>query len=188
MDTGDFAMHDSLGTHIQSVAREVADLLHALPVDEMNALAERVAKAKRVFSAGAGRSGLMARAFAMRLLHLGKESFVVGDTGTPAIGERDALLIVSGSGSTAGLALVADKAKRLGAAVCVVSGCVDSPLVHIAGSALIIPPPVSGKPVQPMGSRFEQGALLALDIIVMDLMERLGRTESDMVARHANLE
>jgi D-arabinose 5-phosphate isomerase GutQ len=42
----------------------------------------------------------MGRAFAMRLMHLGATSFVVGETITPSIQENDVFVAISGSGKT----------------------------------------------------------------------------------------
>ena len=44
---------------------------------------------KKVLVVGVGRSGLVARAFAMRLMHLGFRSYVLGETITPSVGEGD---------------------------------------------------------------------------------------------------
>ena len=51
----------------------------------------------RIFLTGFGRSGLALQAFAMRLAQLGKETFFVGDTTTPAIQDKDLLIIASSS-------------------------------------------------------------------------------------------
>ena len=42
--------------------------------------------------------------------------------------------------------------------------------------------------VQPMGNAFEQMLWLICDTVVIILMKRLGRTEEEMFALHANLE
>lgn len=47
-----------------------------------------VVEADRVFVAGAGRSLLMVKAFAMRLMHIGKPVYAVRETVTPAAGEK----------------------------------------------------------------------------------------------------
>ncbi len=44
---------------------------------------------RKVLVVGAGRSGLVGRAFAMRLMHLGFRSYVLGETITPSVGEGD---------------------------------------------------------------------------------------------------
>ena len=59
-----------------------------------------IIKATRIYIIGAGRSGLIARAFGMRLVHLKKKVFIVGETITPAMRKGDTLIAVSGSGKT----------------------------------------------------------------------------------------
>ena len=64
----------------------------ALILNELNAAlgkvpreaAECVRAHDRVFVGGAGRSGLMLRAFAMRLMQTGREVCVIGETVTPS--------------------------------------------------------------------------------------------------------
>ena len=70
--------------------------------DEFLDLVQTVKAVPRVFITGAGRSGLVGRFFVMRLVHLGKSAFVVGETTTPAINEGDLLIAISGSGNTPG--------------------------------------------------------------------------------------
>ena len=67
---------------------------------EVESFTNLLLDAKRVFVMGAGRSMLMIQAFAKRLRHLGIESYVVGETTIPAIGEKDLLVAASGSGET----------------------------------------------------------------------------------------
>ena len=55
----------------------------------------------------------MIRGLAMRLMHMGYTSFVVGETITPAIQPGDLLVIASGSGSTETLTVIAEKCKKL---------------------------------------------------------------------------
>lgn len=152
-----------------------------------------MAGSREIFTAGAGRSGLVARCFAMRLMHLGKKAHVVGDTVTPAIAGGDTLLIVSGSGGTSGLEPMAEKAVQLGASLALVTA---NPSSRLAGAASLIlevpiPSPVAekaGLPPPPLGSLFEQAAFMFLETAAAELMIRLGNDEDDMRRRHANLE
>ena len=90
----------------------------ALPdAPALAAAVELTADARRVFVHGAGRSGLALRMTAMRLMHLGLQVHVVGETTTPAIGEGDLLLTASGSGTTSGVVSAAETARSVGARV-----------------------------------------------------------------------
>ncbi len=181
-------MADHMRNTVCAVQEEISTLLSSLDAEQMVSFARMVASGGRIFSAGLGRSGLVARAFAMRMMHLGTTSYMVADVATPSIGQGDVLVIVSGSGSVAGMVLVAEKAKIAGARLAVVTGVADSTLARMAEAVVVIPPPAGNKQVQPMGSRFEQGALLTLDCIVMELMDMLDQDETAMYQRHANLE
>ena len=66
--------------------------------------------------------GLAAKAFAMRLMHLGLPVFVAGETTRASeIARGDLLIIGSGCGHTVSLVGMAEKAKVLGASVALVT-------------------------------------------------------------------
>ena len=70
----------------ESYARAVAELGQVgerLDEAEIEALMAAIIRAKRVFCIGAGREGLSTRAFAMRLMHLGKDAHWIWDDTTP---------------------------------------------------------------------------------------------------------
>ena len=157
-----------------------------------DALADAVLGARRVYVAGAGRSGLMLRAFAMRLMHLGLTSYVVGESVTPAIGAGDLLLIGSGSGETESLCCMARRCRALGAQLAVVTTNPKSAIAALAETVVAVPAPAKDAggtaSIQPMGSLFEQTLLLLLDSTALTLMERMGLTGEQMYGRHANIE
>ncbi|KPJ68548.1 MAG: 6-phospho 3-hexuloisomerase, partial [Syntrophobacter sp. DG_60] len=76
------------------------DITDGISPDEFKKFIEIIINSPRIYVVGAGRSGMVARAFAMRLVHLGRKVFVVGETVTPALRKEDTLLAVSGSGKT----------------------------------------------------------------------------------------
>lgn len=88
-------------TTLTAILAEISQVLSHIPEDDLEITAKRLEQAPRIFVIGEGRSGLMARAFAMRLMHLGAVSYVIGETITPAIAEGDVLVAISGSGRTA---------------------------------------------------------------------------------------
>jgi 6-phospho-3-hexuloisomerase len=179
----------------QEVIRELDRTLKAVAPQEAERLADFIFAANRIFVAGAGRSGLAMRAFAMRLMHMGFSVYVVGETVTPAIKADDLIVIGSGSGATATLVAIASKAKSLGASLALVTIFPGSPIGRLADAVVKIPastPKAQGDAhyasVQPMGSLFEQSLLIVLDIIVMRVMERMSFDSTTMFERHANLE
>lgn len=95
-------------------------------------------KNKRIFILGAGRSGLMARGFAMRLVHIGYTVYVIGETITPSIQAGDVLVSVSGSGKTGSVLNPSKKAKETGAALISVTSDQHSPLGQIGDATIVV--------------------------------------------------
>ena len=71
--------------HVERVTGEIANCLQSISVDAVDRALITINSAPRLFIAGAGRSGLAMRAFAMRLMHLGKECHFLGDVTTPSV-------------------------------------------------------------------------------------------------------
>jgi len=167
-------------------------LTHTSPV-EGQALVEAILGARGAFCSGQGRSGLMVKAFAMRLVHLGLNAHVVGETTTPAIGPGDLLIAATGSGRTRTTLAIVEAARERGARIACLTAHPVSPIAHASDLVVELHGPLSwdaphGKSIQPPGSLFEQALLLFCDGVVMTLMERLGTTEDEMRARHTKLE
>lgn len=184
---------------LDTIVGEVTRVLQAVDAGAVSALEQRIASAPRVYVAGAGRTGLIVRAFAMRLMHLGMEVHVVGDVTTPAFRAGDLLVIGSGSGETGTLRVLAERSKELGGALAVVTivptstiGRLADVAVRLDASSPKIVPRRGEAPVrvsaQPMGSLFEQALLLLLDAVVMRLAAACSTSSDEMFARHANLE
>ena len=104
-------------TNLSLVADEVTSTAGQVEGDQLEALAASIRSAERIFVAGAGRSGLVLRMAAMRLMHLGLNVHVAGDTTTPAIRSGDLLLVASGSGTTSGVVKAAETAAKAGARI-----------------------------------------------------------------------
>lgn len=175
---------------------EIDDCLKKVSDDSVQKALSHIKAADRVFLAGTGRSSLGIRGFAIRLVHLGIHTYMVGETTTPPIRPKDCLIVGSGSGRTPGLLAVAQKAHSVGAHVVLFTIDRDSPIAQCADTIVVIPAPspkaqisaTEHTSVQPMGSLFEQCLFLALDALVMVLMRESNTTSAEMFARHANLE
>jgi len=177
------------------IINELQSTLAHISNDEGEELAKAIIEARRVFVAGAGRSGLIVRGFAMRLMHLGFTVHIVGDTTTPNITSDDILLIGSGSGSTGSLVVMAQKAQVIGAGIALITIRENSPIGQLADIVLPIPAPspkieekLDFHSVQPMGALFEQNMSLTLDALIMILMSKTNSDSDTMFSRHANLE
>lgn len=182
-------------THLTQILSELQTTLPQVSAETGKRLTEAIIEAEKIFVSGAGRSGLVLKAFAMRLMHLGFHVHVVGETTTPSITPNDLLLIGSGSGTTRTLVVIANEARRVGAKVALITGRAESPIGQVADIVLPIPVstpkvanPIYGQSIQPMGSLFEQAMLLTLDALILLLMTTIKRDSETMFARHANLE
>ncbi len=159
----------------------------ALPADAAERTARQVQAHARVFVYGAGRSGLMLRAFAMRLAQMGRTAYVVGETTTPAIGEGDLLLLASASGTTHSVCHDAGAARQAGADLFVITATPGSPLTDIRPADILLRTGSKDHPggsSQIMGSLFEQALLLFLDLVAA----QIPADRAAMRRRHANLE
>ncbi|WP_026694221.1 6-phospho-3-hexuloisomerase [Peribacillus kribbensis] len=181
-------------SYLSQIVDELAKSAALVNDKEIHSLASKILDKRKIFLAGAGRSGLMAKGFAMRLMHLGLEAYVVGETITPAFEKDDLLIIASGSGETKSLAAMAEKAKGMSGEMAAMTINPDSSIGRMADLTVQIP----GTPkdrngegrttIQPMGSLFEQMLLLILDSLVLKIMELKNMDSSRMYGSHANLE
>lgn len=177
------------------VLKELEHTLLSIRIDDVEKFVNLVDQADEIFCAGAGRSGFQIKGFAMRLMHMGKKSYVVGETCTPNIKDDGILVICSGSGETKSLVNHAIKAKEVGAKVVLITINPDSSIGRMADVVVEIsaPSPKSAKEgevrsIQPMGSLFEQSEGLLMDIMIMMLMEKNHMDSDTMFGRHANME
>jgi 6-phospho-3-hexuloisomerase len=176
------------------VAKEIAESIQQVDAVQIEELIERIEQSDAIFLAGGGRSGLMIRAFAMRLMQMGYKVHIVGDTVTPAIGARDLLFIGSGSGETQSLVAMAQKAKDIGSAVAVVTVKPESRIGQLSDAMVQLPGTTKEQnqdtlvTVQPMASLFEQSMLIVLDAVILRLMEKSELRSDQMFGLHANLE
>ena len=181
--------------YAEIVVKELNAALGAIDTEATEKFADLLLQADEIFCAGAGRSGFQIRGFAMRLMHMGRASYMVGETCTQNITDKGMLVICSGSGTTKSLVNHAMKAKEVGAKIALITINPHSTIAEMADVVIEIPgvspkSDVQGavKSIQPMGSLFEQCEGIYLDIVIMILMERLGMNSDTMFGRHANME
>ncbi len=178
------------------VLEELHGSLALIDKKQAEGFVDAVLSAKRIFVAGAGRSLLMIRGFAMRLMHMGFQTYVVGETVTPSIEPGDLLVIASGSGETGTLAVMAGKAKKVGAQLALITIYPESTIGELADVVVqIVAATTKGtresvKSIQPGANMFEQSVLLFCDAAVIRIIQRQGMTEENimLMKRHANLE
>jgi 6-phospho-3-hexuloisomerase len=173
--------------------RPLARVLSGVSARELEAFEKLLLSSRRIFVTGLGRTGLMGRGFAMRLMHLGRRVYHVGDVITPGIRRGDVLVICSRTGRSQVLLYYIDIAKKAGARVAVVTGDRKSLVARRADARLHLPTETTRRGPKkdgelPLGSLFEQALLLVLDHVVVRLMRSLGLSEADLGRIHTTFE
>ncbi|WP_443197990.1 6-phospho-3-hexuloisomerase [Pseudarthrobacter sp. CCNWLW247] len=179
--------------NLSLISGEISGTAAQVDGDRLEAMTASIRSADRVFVAGAGRSGLVLRMAAMRLMHLGLNVHVAGDTTTPAIRAGDVLLVASGSGSTSGVVKAAETAAAAGARVAAVTTNPDSRLADLADSLVIVPAAQKtdhGSSVtrQYSGSLFEQVLFVLTEAVFQTIWNDTDAPAEELWLRHANLE
>lgn len=158
-------------------------------------MVEELTKAGRVVCYGVGREGLMMRALAMRLYHMGLDAHVVGDMSCPPLGPGDLLVVSAGPGDFSTVMGLVGVAQRDGARVACVTAQAAGRVPAASDRVLVIPAQTmaddtgpSPASVLPMGSLFEGAQYLVFEILILMLRDRLGVLPEAMRARHTNLE
>jgi 6-phospho-3-hexuloisomerase len=171
---------------LSQVVDELVAIVHALDGPSLEALVQAVVGAKRVFFSGQGRSGLMLRAFAIRLLHVGISVHVAGEPSAPSIAQGDLLLAASASAKTATTLTHIETAQRVGAKVALISAVERA---SVASDVFLqIPARTAVPSVQHAGSLFEQALLLVGDAVAWRVQQQLGVDDRLLNERHANLQ
>jgi 6-phospho-3-hexuloisomerase len=185
-----------IGVALEQILAEVTACVRQVSIEDLTRVVELLDSFPRIFVAGAGRSGLCMRALGMRLMHLEKTVYVVGETTTPSITAQDLLILGSGSGRTTSLLAIAGQARRQGAKILLFTTDASSALAELADYRVVIPAPSlktakginAYVSVQPLGTLFEQSMLILCDSLILGLMQRTSVNAAQMFERHTNLE
>jgi 6-phospho-3-hexuloisomerase len=190
---------------MQLMASKIRAISKAISDEDVEKFLSELLHGKRIYVIGAGRSGLVAKAFAMRLMHLGLPVFVVGEIITPALNRDDVMVVFSGSGKTKTVADIAETAKEIGAHICLITSNADSRIGKIADCIVIIEhhrDEVDDDAVEfeirqmlgehksfaPLGTLFETASIVFADAIISRLMEITQTDENALKNRHTNIE
>ncbi|WP_017973527.1 6-phospho-3-hexuloisomerase [Actinopolyspora halophila] len=183
-----------MNSEIELIRSELDTVCPRITEEAVAGCCRELGAAARVFVAGAGRSGFMASAFAMRLVHLGYAVHVVGEATAPAFAEGDVLVGVSGSGNTSGTVRAAGEARRAGGRVVAVTTDVDSELAAAADAVLLVPAATKNRAegetatAQPLSSLFDQAVHLALDAVCLRLAAEAGVDNAAARGAHVKTE
>jgi len=190
-------------TRMEKLAQKIEEQLRAIDQKSIDQFVESLINTKRIFIVGAGRSGLVAKAFGMRLMHLGFTVYVVGEVITPAINKDDLLIVVSGSGQTLSPVVAATIAKEKGVRIVSITSNPDSDIGRLSDIVVQIKGrhsedakrdyearqlTGSHEPLTPLGTLFELSTMVFLDSVIDELMLRYKKSEDELRKLHADLE
>ena len=158
-------------------------------------LVAAIAGTRRLACHGVGREGLMMKALAMRLFHLGLDAHVVGDMSLPPLGKGDVLLVSAGPGAFSTISALVDVARKADARVICFTAEPDGPVpkaadlaIHLPAQTMAADQGAAATSILPMGSLYEALMFLFFELLVLDLRDHLGVTPEAMRARHTNME
>lgn len=189
---------------VRGIANFAINAIDAVDGESVEELLKEILCAERIFVYGAGRSGLAARAFAMRLVHLGIPTYIIGETITPATKKEDLFICISGSGETSSVLDYARSAKKAGVKIASITSYEKSSLGKMSDFSVIIKGKtkidiskedyekrqIKGESatLAPMGTLFEDTAMIFFDGMIAELMQKLGTDEAGMMKKHACVE
>jgi len=183
---------------MEVMAKTVEEVTSDLDEGDVEEFVESILDADSVFLMGAGRSGLVSKAFAMRLMHLGLTSHVVGETTTPLHGGDDLVVAISGSGETSSVVEMGEIVKESdGTELALVTANGDSTIGGLADHVVELGALddleerlglEDSSTYAPLGTLFEVSVFVFLDGVVSELMNRLDQSEENLAERHAALE
>lgn len=191
-------------TAINAILKNIESATDNIDENVISEFMDILTTSKNVFVIGAGRSGLVAKAFAMRLVHLGISAYVVGETISPAIYDDDCILAISGSGETNTIVSAVKIAKNRGSKALALTSYPESSLGQISDVVMLVKGrtkidvddenylkrQIDGNyaSLTPLGTAFELTSLIFLDGLISELMYKMGKTEYDLKSRHTVLE
>jgi len=204
---------NDIGERIISHAEKIADLVRESAnrirqegtQDQIKKMIEMImgiyGTNHKIFTVGEGRSGFVAKAFAMRLMHLGFNAFVIGETTTPGVEQGDVVIAISGSGTTKTVIAACQIviSEEVGAKLIAITSKKDSTLARIADLVIDLPGRKGLIPTHnylektlkrsfpqvPLGTVFETNAGIFCDGVISELMSLTRTTEEKMQRRHA---
>lgn len=182
---------------MEEIAYKVRENIDLININDITYLIDLIIKIRNtnnmVFVYGAGRSGFVGRCFAQRLMHLGIKSCFVSDAVTYQYTENDLLTLISGSGETTSPVAIAQKAKKIGGTIALLTGNINSTIAKLSDCIIKIEGKskdvaTSQKTFAPYTSLFDISTLAVLDSIGGTLMNILDLSEEDIDKRHATIE
>ena len=188
---------EELSLSMKLIIENLEEVIDKLDREAIKKMLQKIIDGNQIFVMGAGRSRLVAKAFAMRLMQLGFSVYVVGETTTPAVLPQDVMIAISGSGETRTVADLGKLAKDIASALVTITSKKYSTLGRISDIAVIIPSKTKNdsdeadyleRNMPPLGTTFEITAFVFLDSVVSQLMMLTGALEAELKSRYTNIE
>jgi 6-phospho-3-hexuloisomerase len=155
-------------------------------------LSQELLAAKRIVCYGVGREGLMMAAIAMRLMHAGFQSYVVGEMVTPPVGAGDVFFTSAGPGHFPIIETLLKVAREAGGRTVVVTAqpahAAKMPvdvMIHLPAQTMV--DVAAGLSILTMGTHYEAALLLLGDLLVLRLLELTNQKREDMYTRYTNM-
>ena len=198
---------EKISDYMLRTAEMIIRVAEVVDEEHSQQLITEILSGRRIYVTGAGRSGLVAKAFAIRLMHLGFPCYVIGETITPAFESGDMLVVFSGSGETKSVVSAAEKVHELGGWTCLITanpeshaaGYVDLviDLGESSGNSADLPPEYEVRQISGQyrsvsvpigrGSAFEMVALAYSDAIISALMAASHMDPDEVRLRFSNI-
>ena len=175
-----------------SLTAQVSKNIESIPSHLINKFDDLIHSRDKIFIVGSGRSGLVGKFFGMRLMHIGKNVYIVGETLTPRITEGSILIAISGSGETSSVVAVCKKAIESNAKIILFTSDETSTLSAMSDLVIKVEGKMekkhNGVNVIPMGTVFEITTLLLLESSIGKSIFNFDISENELKLRHTNLE
>ena len=191
-------MQETITGAVSELSDSAVDACLGLEEESVEQMVRLIEEAGSVFVMGAGMSGLIGKALAMRLMHLGYKSCVVGDVTTQGFSKDDVAIVISYSGETPSLIVFSQKVKDLGGRLILLTARRSSPLGGLSDCTIVFDikpekaPLVSGigdyQYENASGTLFGAGVFLFVHGLILYLVERRGHSPREIDSRHANLQ
>ena len=177
---------------IEEIMNEICEVMDKFDEDTLDQAMTLLSKDKKIFVDGEGRSGFVGRCFAIRLMHIGYQPYVIGETITPALRENEVYLAISGSGTTKNTLSNAKAAKKLGLKIIAVTSKEESELGQLADCIIKVPGRIKGDQktasIQLLSSLFDQSVHIVLDELCLKLSRRDDVSDEMAAGNHVNVE
>ena len=185
---------------MEEMASNAIEISKNLSDRDAKIMEDLLLNAGKIYTIGVGHSGLIGKILAMKLMHLGFASYVVGDVITPGLKEGDVVVAISQSGETTSVVALSKKAKKLGGKVIAITAFLQSTLGRIADCTVKIEANASSKKFPTLSVLGDEehanlsGALFGINTffffygLICDLVVRTKQTPSEIDSRHANIE